>query len=93
MENELHTQDTAYVAFCGSLASEYMLGNQWGASQAQCTVQCPVTIQILSRPPEMCNGNSAPNTINSCNGACTSFIEQYGQNGLVLKTQPALWTE
>lgn len=42
----------------------------------------------------MCNGASAPNTINSCNGGdCTSFIEEYGQNGLVLKTQPALWTE
>ena len=42
----------------------------------------------------MCNGVAAPNTINSCNGgSCTGFIEEYGQNGLVLKTQPALWTE
>ena len=30
VENELHTSDAAYVSFCGSLAAEYMLGNQWG---------------------------------------------------------------
>lgn len=72
VENELHTGDTAYVAYCGQLAAQYPLGNQW----------------------EMCNGNSASNTINSCNGgSCTGFIESYGQNGQVLKTQPALWTE
>jgi hypothetical protein len=42
----------------------------------------------------MCNGNSASNTVNSCNGGdCTSFIETNGQNGKVLITQPALWTE
>ena len=45
-------------------------------------------------PWEMCNGNSADNTINSCNGGdCTSFIEQNGQNGKVLISEPALWTE
>lgn len=44
-------------------------------------------------PVEMCNGYSAPNTINSCNGfSCTGFIESHGQNGRVLKDQPALWT-
>ena len=45
-------------------------------------------------PWEMCNGVSADNTINSCNGgSCTDFIERGGQNGKVLVTQPALWTE
>ena len=45
-------------------------------------------------PWEMCNGNSASTTINSCNGGdCTGFIEENGQNGKVLITQPALWTE
>ena len=39
----------------------------------------------------MCNGNSASNTINTCNsGDCTSFIESNGQNGKVLITQPAV---
>lgn len=42
----------------------------------------------------MCNGNSADNTINTCNGGdCTNFIEQHGQNHRVLIDQPALWTE
>ena len=42
----------------------------------------------------MCNGNSADNTINTCNGGdCTKFIEENGQNGRVLIDQPALWTE
>lgn len=45
-------------------------------------------------PWGMCNGNSATNTINTCNGGdCTSFIEENGQNGRVLIDQPALWTE
>lgn len=45
-------------------------------------------------PWEMCNGDSASNTINSCNsGDCTGFIEENGQNGKVLITQPGLWTE
>lgn len=42
----------------------------------------------------MCNGNSANNTINTCNGgSCTKFIESNGQNGRVLIDQPAMWTE
>merc|ERR1712232_566416 len=42
----------------------------------------------------MCNGNSANNTINTCNGGdCASFLENNGQNGRVLIDQPALWTE
>jgi hypothetical protein len=42
----------------------------------------------------MCNGASALNTINSCNsGDCTGFIEANGQNGRVLISEPALWTE
>lgn len=45
-------------------------------------------------PWEMCNGHSAVNTINSCNGGdCTGFIDGHGQNGRVLIDQPALWTE
>jgi hypothetical protein len=32
--------------------------------------------------------------VNTCNGGdCTSFVESNGQNGQVLITQPALWTE
>ena len=47
----------------------------------------------VSVPWEMCNGASALNTINSCNsGDCTSFIEENGQNGRVLISEPALWT-
>lgn len=42
----------------------------------------------------MCNGRSASNTINSCNGfSCTSFADQNGQNGRVFIDQPGLWTE
>jgi len=42
----------------------------------------------------MCNGQSANNTINTCNGKeCTKFIESNGQNGRVLIDQPPLWTE
>lgn len=48
----------------------------------------------INTPVGMCNGNSAPTTINTCNGGdCTSFIDSNGQNGQVLKTQPAMWTE
>lgn len=72
VENELHTNDQAYIDFCGDL-----------------TVEAGIAI-----PWEMCNGASAVQTINSCNGGdCTSFIESNGQNGEVLKTQPGLWTE
>ncbi len=54
----------------------------------QLTIETGVPI-----PWEMCNGNSANVTINSCNsGDCTSFIESNGQNGQVLITQPGLWT-
>lgn len=45
---------------------------------------------------EMCNGDSAdvPVVVNSCNGdSCTGFIDGGGQNGQVLATQPAWWTE
>ena len=45
-------------------------------------------------PITMCNGETASGTINTCNGNdCTSYIEEHGQNGKVLVTQPALWTE
>ena len=48
----------------------------------------------VSVPWLMCNGASASNTINSCNGEdCTDFISRHGQNGRVLIDQPALWTE
>lgn len=49
-----------------------------------------------SIPWIMCNGDSANNTINTCNGYgddCPSFLEKNGQNGRVLVDQPALWTE
>lgn len=42
----------------------------------------------------MCNGDSANNTVNTCNGEdCVSFLESHGQNGRILVDQPALWTE
>lgn len=91
MENE-YRGSAAYVDWCGQLAQDMGVGIPW----------------------EMCNGMSAANTINSCNGGdCTGvhchgpaggtlpavpapytgFIEEHGQNGKVLLTQPALWTE
>ena len=42
----------------------------------------------------MCNGQSANNTINTCNGNdCAGFIDSNGQSGRILLDQPALWTE
>ena len=42
----------------------------------------------------MCNGQSANNTINACNGNdCAGFIDGNGQSGRILIDQPALWTE
>lgn len=42
----------------------------------------------------MCNGATATNTINTCNGQdCADFLASNGQNGRVLNSQPALWTE
>ena len=48
----------------------------------------------VSIPVIMCNGQSAENTVNTCNALdCTSFLESNGQNGKVLITQPPAWTE
>ena len=42
----------------------------------------------------MCNGVSANNTINTCNGNdCVDFLERNGQSGRILIDQPGLWTE
>ena len=44
----------------------------------------------------MCNGDTANNTINTCNGYggdCTAFLEAGGQSGRILKDHPAIWTE
>ena len=42
----------------------------------------------------MCNGQSANNTINACNGNdCADFIDSNGQSGRILIDQPAMWTE
>jgi len=42
----------------------------------------------------MCNGQSANNTINTCNGNdCAGFLSTHGQSGRILLDQPALWTE
>lgn len=43
----------------------------------------------------MCNGDTANNTINTCNGhLCpTSYLESHGQTGRILVDQPAIWTE
>ena len=45
-------------------------------------------------PLTMCNGETANNTINTCNGNdCSHFLESHGQNGRILLDQPGLWTE
>lgn len=45
-------------------------------------------------PLTMCNGETADEAINTCNGEdCAPFLEQRGQSGRVLVDQPALWTE
>ena len=45
-------------------------------------------------PITMCNGETASTAINTCNGNdCSPFLERHGQNGKVLVSQPALWTE
>ena len=46
----------------------------------------------------MCNGLTAPNAINTCNGyggaSCSDgWLESYGQSGRIQVDQPALWTE
>eukprot|EP00936_MAST-01D_sp_MAST-1D-sp1_P001821 g1821.t1 len=42
----------------------------------------------------MCNGATASNTVNTCNGEdCVDFLESGGQSGRVLASHPALWTE
>ena len=42
----------------------------------------------------MCNGETANNTINTCNGNdCSHYLETHGQNGRILIDQPGLWTE
>lgn len=46
----------------------------------------------------MCNGLTAPNTINTCNGfgeaSCSDeWLESHGQSGRIQIDQPALWTE
>eukprot|EP00040_Diaphanoeca_grandis_P031845 m.191403 g.191403 ORF g.191403 m.191403 type:complete len:783 (+) comp32431_c0_seq1:96-2444(+) len=48
----------------------------------------------VSIPITMCNGQTAATTINTCNGNdCSGFLKSHGQNGKILITQPALWTE
>ena len=76
VENELHTQDTAYVNWCGTMAQSVLASHS-------------VLVPLI-----MCNGQTSPLTINTCNGpSCVEFIESNGQSGEILKTQPALWTE
>jgi Glycosyl hydrolases family 35 len=46
----------------------------------------------------MCNGLTAPNAINTCNGfggaSCSDvWLESHGQSGRIQVDQPALWTE
>ena len=46
----------------------------------------------------MCNGLTAPDAINTCNGfggtgCSTSWLEIHGQSGRIQVDQPALWTE
>jgi beta-galactosidase GanA len=60
IENELHTDDAAYVAWCGEVIEPWADDVQW----------------------IMCNGDSAPDTINSCNSNdCVSFLQTGGQSG------------
>ena len=42
-------------------------------------------------PITMCNGETANNTINTCNGNdCSGYLEQHGQNGRILIDQPGM---
>jgi beta-galactosidase GanA len=43
----------------------------------------------VSVPIEMCNGQTAKSTINTCNGNdCSDYLENHGQNGRILIDQP-----
>ena len=45
-------------------------------------------------PWVMCNGDTAKETINACNGNdCADFLENGGQSGRILVDQPGVWTE
>ena len=60
-------------------------GNMAHEAIAAVNVDVPIT---------MCNGETANNTINTCNGNdCVNFLEGHGQSGRILVDQPALWTE
>ncbi len=62
----------------------------WCGTMAQSVLQRhQVPVPLI-----MCNGQTSPLTINTCNGpSCVDFIQSNGQSGTILKTQPALWTE
>lgn len=58
--------------------------NWCGAMAAEALEKVKVEVPIT-----MCNGETANNTINTCNGNnCNSYLEQHGQNGRVLVDQP-----
>lgn len=62
----------------------------WCGNMAQKALDA-VSVQV---PLTMCNGETANNTINTCNGNdCSHFLENHGQSGRILVDQPALWTE
>ncbi|KAK8813133.1 hypothetical protein WA158_002725 [Blastocystis sp. Blastoise] len=45
-------------------------------------------------PWVMCNGNTADEAINACNGNnCDTYLESGGQTGRILVDQPGVWTE
>jgi hypothetical protein len=49
-------------------------------------------LEPFGNPPViMCNGDSASNTINTCNSNdCSGFLESHGQSGRILVDQPGL---
>lgn len=62
----------------------------WCGTMAQKALDA-VSVNV---PLTMCNGETANNTINTCNGNdCSNFLENHGQSGRILVDQPALWTE
>jgi len=67
----------------------------WGAPQSYIDWCGQLADSLAVNVPWiMCNGQSANNTINTCNANdCASFIESNGQSGRILIDQPALWTE
>ena len=68
--------------FCAHTDQGYVdwCGTMAAAALSNAKVDVPIT---------MCNGATANNTINTCNGNdCSRYLENHGQNGRILIDQP-----